>query len=269
MNDSTATSAPAMVVVTNWVSRIIAAGGASPSANTILTMTVFATGLYDKGIAAKMININCMVPDNITAAITPLIATQGSGSTGVSNTWSNSGFAGTDLSVAGLKGNGSNYLKTGVSPSSVINNNIGLSLYNTFNVSDSRNDFASPATQLIVNYGPGSVYWSCYTDVITGTPFSDNIGFVTGNRTDSTHSYLYKARSDTALTQIAGPGSTPGTSTTYDLWLFCLNNNGSPYGQSNKRFSFAGIHNGLTATEAGILFTLVQAMRTSLGGGYS
>jgi len=276
INDVTNTSPYVNTAITNWTSRVTAAGGAAPSATTVNALMIFLKGLYDSNLYAKMININCFVPDNITAAITPLIATIGSGSVGVSNTWFSSSFTVANLSISGLTGGGGGYyLKTGVIPAAIATNNIGLTLYNTISDTSNKNDFGVQVggvdTQLLGNY-QGAAYWDCYdggAGRISGTPLTNGLGYTSGNRISAVSSYIYKASSTVAHVSLAGPGSTPNTPpTVYDIWAFCMNNSGGAFGETTKRFSFMGIHNGLTATESSTFFNLIQTMRTNIGGGY-
>lgn len=46
------------------------------------------------------------------------------------------------------------------------------------------------------------------------------------------------------------------------------NGAGSPFDFSSKRYSFFAIHSGLTATESLAFYNLIQAFRTTLGGGF-
>jgi hypothetical protein len=55
---------------------------------------------------------------------------------------------------------------------------------------------------------------------------------------------------------------------TCEIYVFALNVNNSPAGPSRNRLSFAAIHQGLSSSESLAFYNLIQALRTSLGGGY-
>jgi hypothetical protein len=88
-------------VVANWALRVSINGGASPSTNTQIALTTFMQSLYNNNIYSKMISVNCLVPDNLIAASTPLIFIAGN------SLWTNHNFVSGDLTVNGLLGNGS------------------------------------------------------------------------------------------------------------------------------------------------------------------
>jgi hypothetical protein len=69
-----------------------------------------------------------------------------------------------------------------------------------------------------------------------------------------------------SATSSAAFSTTQPTST--GIIFFGTNENGSLANQSSKRYSFASLGNGLTASESVSLFNLVQTMRQQLGGGY-
>jgi hypothetical protein len=233
-------------------------------------------GLFNTGLYSKMININCFVPDNLTAAITPLIATAGSGSSEVSNTWTNIGFVDSDLSVSGLKGDGTSYLKTGAKMTDAPTDNVGMTLYNSFPDASNKNDFGvidatSQGTQFLLNY-QGTTYFDCYNGGASraqGTPLTNGLGYGGGNRISATSSSIFKASSTVPHAVAATSTGASGTPQIHrDLWVFCLNNQGSPFGQTSKCFSFVGFHQGLTVAQSSEFFNLIQTMRVGLGGGY-
>lgn len=278
------TSPPAYnPIVVNWQNRVVNGGGSSPSITTLNILNTFYNGLVSNGIASLMVNVNCFVPDSLQAALTPLIATSGNGSSTGTNTnsWVNTNFVSADLSINGLKGDGSTkYLNSGVIPSNCLGaQSAGVTIYNAFSEISTNVDAAvySGGTQgqllLILNYtGPGA-FFDVYSDSsgrINGSAaLAGGVGYTSGNRTNSTTSYLYKATSAISHVAIAGPGGTNvGSAPTKELTFYCYNNNGSMTQFVAKQFSFAAVHFGLTEAQSSALFNLVQAMRTSLGGGY-
>lgn len=270
-------------VIVDWAARVVTNGGAAPSANTKAALTTFYQGLVSNGLASKMKALNCFVPDNLIACITPLYKSASIGN----DPWTNGNFVDGDLTANGLAGNASNkYLDTGAVPTASYPNgcwstssNGGLSLYvHTSTTSPSREigsrDGNNYEINLLTNYG-GTTYFDSYTDNgtgrVSGTPIGGNgAGFTSGNRTAATSSYIYGANSITSsILTIAGPSGLPaGLPPMQAIYVFAANFGGSPAAYSDKRISFVAIHDGLTLSESQTLFNLVQAMRQSLGGGY-
>ena len=90
---------PEIDVVASWAERVVINGGVKPLQSTIDTLYTFYNGLVSAGLADKMIAVNCFVPDNLIAAITPLIVHP---EVGGFDPWTNVGFVAGDLSPAGL-----------------------------------------------------------------------------------------------------------------------------------------------------------------------
>lgn len=121
-------------IVVDWVNRIIKNGGTKPSQNTISSINHFYHNIASTTIFGKIQSLNCYVPDNLIAAITPLIKTYGN------DPWlnNNSQFVIGDLTINGLIGNGGTqfnqstvkYLNTGVLGTNYSSDNTaGLTLY--------------------------------------------------------------------------------------------------------------------------------------------
>ena len=279
------TSPPAYSnTVMNWQTRVISGGGSPPSIGTLNILNTFYNGLVRNGIDSLMVNVNCIVPDSLQAALTPLIATSGNGSPdGINvNSWVNMNFVSGDLSVNGLKGNASNkYLKTGVIPINCLGaQDAGVTLYNAFSEAsvgtDSGCNTGDGNSQLlfILNYTNYGTFFDVYNDStgrINGSlALSGGVGYTSGNRTNSTTSYLYKATSAISHTSFGGPGGTnSGAAPNTEYYFYCINNGGTAGGFVAKQFSFAAIHRGLTEAQSSIFFNLIQAMRVSMGGGYA
>lgn len=265
--------------VSQWSTRVITNGGAAVSANTMSSMNTFDVALNSAGLSSKMIAVNCFVPDNLIASITPLL--KGSGN----DPWTNNGFASGDLTVNGLVGNGAKYLNTGINPSVVFPSGsdpsgAGASIYVSSNSSNGSEvelgTYVNPAIFMLAASLSGLTYFYCFG---LSTPNSDYLsvsnsmwtGFLTGNRTSPTTFYLHKASSSVPFTQIAsGTGNFNGTALNQFCYVFAYYNGDTTgaYDFSTKRLSFAAIHNGLAASDAQTLYNAVQALRTALGGGY-
>lgn len=266
--------------VTAWSNRVVTNGGSTPSSGTLLALSTFVHDLYNANIFDQMIAVNCIVPDSLAAALTPLISNYGYSS----SLWINVGFVSGDLTINGLLNDGTKYLKTGLPPSSIYysTNDGGMTIY-VYSGSGAagQREIGSSATQgneieLLTNYG-GSAFFDCYNEnaggrIVTSSVVPNGHGFTSANRTDSTHEYMYAANSTTSFYTMAGPGGAPGSSMpTGEMYVFGVNNNAGGVlanEYSRKRISFAAAHHGLNATQAKAFFNAVQKMRQNLGGGY-
>lgn len=268
-------------IVDEWSNRITVAGGAAPAAGTKTAAKTFLDALSTAGILTKMKSVNIFAPDNLTAAITPLVRNAGA------DVWTNVNFVSGDLTVNGLIGNGSNkYLKTGLMAGTIwrLNDtsvNAGMSLYNVTSSNAACVDFGT-------SQSGGQIWFLMPSDnnnaayaAYGSTPGVDQIytgnsgwtGFLTGNKTSSTALAIHRANGGApSLAQVGtANGGTNGTSIGTDAYIFAGNYgtaaSGTPSFYSTKRYSFAAMHDGLTSTEAQSLFNAVQALRVSLGGG--
>lgn len=271
MNFFIAQSSAIHTTVQDWSRRVVKNGGALPSGDTHRALSNFCGGLDKYGLASKMRAVNCFVPDNLIASTTPLIKTYGN------DPWTNAAFVASDLTIAGLKGDGSTkYLDTGVNPSTALAvGSAGCSIYvslgNTGNESDNGVWSATPAANqmgMYISYG-GSSYWDCWNSNggRTSGANASFTGFITFNRTSTTSENVYKASSTVPYTAIAVASgqSSIGTQPNANIYIFRQNGN---TGGSSKRFSFAAIHDGLSVNDGASFFNLVQTMRQQLGGGY-
>ncbi len=261
--------------ITDWAARVVSNGGAAPSDATKSALNTFYLGLSSNSILSKMIAVCCFVPDNLIASITPLIKVAGN------DPWTNTSFVGGDLTSAGLKGNGSTkYLNTGVVPNSAFasNQDIGLTLYNSSDNTDAcEYDISAtdnPATLTILSFyhSCGGVdYFDCNDTVQGRTSGADSafLGYVSGNRTSNTAAAIYKANSSTAHTTVGSSVVSGGFRPSFALYAYASNRGGTLDGSlSAKRYSYVAIHLGLSSGESSAHYNLVQAMRTSLGGGF-
>jgi hypothetical protein len=226
-------------------------------------------------IASKMIAVNCFAPDSLIAAITPLIHTAGS------NPWTNHNFVGGDIAIQGLLGNtSSKYLDTGCNPASIYpnDNGCGFTLYSasTGSALSARMNAYNGSTMAGLYQDSSSSYTGAYqawdTSFVISALFpAGTFGFTSANRTASNAVAIYRANSLTAFAAGSSAGGAPGGRPNLNLWMNCWNFNGSPsqFPVSATRYSFAAIHLGLTSGEAQTLYNAVQALRITLGGGYT
>ena len=269
------TSSAGQLAASDWAARVVTNGGAAPSAGTKTALAGFYDAIDTAGILSKMLAVNCVVPDNLIAATTPLIKVLGS------DPWANHNFLVGDLTMNGLVGNGSTkYMDTGVIPGAaggMTNLTDGLTVYiftgnNNNEVEFSSYNGAVTQTQLYV-YG-GTAYFQA-NDGTAGAGTiaaveSNFTGYLSGNRIAQNDNKLYAASSSLVHGAIAsGAGlNSGGPSPTINLFVWCANSGGAPATYSSKRISFVAAHKGLTTTESLAFFNAIQAMRTALGGGY-
>lgn len=265
--------------VLNWVYRVGINGGAAPSQATITAMQTFVAALQTAGIWTNMRTVCCFVPDNLIAAITPLVNSYGN------DPWKNSGslpFTGGILSVNGLVGNGSAYLDTGFLPAQhfAAYNNAGLSLC------ISQTSSAGAKFELAAFDGSNLTcgLWQPSGFGLTGDLYGPVAGsglmafgalvntgwFISANRKDSTGLFgqLSGGNTANAYASLVNLGSNTSNSVpAYSLFSHARNNKGNADSQTTRTISFAAAHDALTLTQATALFNAVQALRTALGGG--
>lgn len=269
-------------VVINWAQRVVTNGGLIPSLNTQVTLTTFLQSLNSASLTSSIKTMNCFVPDGLVAAITPLINTFGN------DPWTNNNFtASSDLNGNGMIGNNSNkFLNTGVNPSTSMasNSNGGLTVYVTwvgtaFGAelgSWNSSNFNDHSFDLYSTYNDANSYFDCYGAnggaLGGGRLFAANarwLGYVSGNRTSTSSIAIYRANSTASHSTLASGVTSPDqTRPTASIYCFGVNGGGTVAQASDKRLSFAAIHDGLTFSQSVAFFSAVQNMRISLGGGY-
>ncbi len=265
-----------------WCNRVVSNGGSNPSLNTQLALSNFIQTLYNTNLYYKMIAVNCFVPDNLIATMTPLI--RGGGY----DPWINHGFIMSDLTIDGLAGDGSSkYIDTGIIPGTAYNNNnfnVGLSLYvSNIPISEYKMDFGvisgSGNFSIYAANATGLGYFFCWNAINYGVdllqfnyPSNTFAGFVCGTRQTNSSLTAYYANGTTPFGQCGiGSGTQTGINiNNYSIYEFNMNSNGSPTtgNFSSKRHSFSAIHYGLSQLDATNLYNAVQKMRIDIGGGY-
>jgi hypothetical protein len=263
-------------VAVEWAKRVVTNGGAGPSSNTIKVLSTFMFGMDTAGLTNKVLLINTFAPDNLIASLTPLLKFTGN------DPWTNNNFVAGDLTVDGLKGNGSSkYLNTGVLPNQFMTDGSASSIY-YFNTTGSTNYTFIGSTS-----GPGRLRNSWDTTIGYGNygeSFSDSNQVKANNNTAWFRGYICSSKTTTSLLNLYFANSTTahyavGTNTGTDgagtnspsnvvTYVFASNEAGTAASYCSGRLSFAALGKGLSSTDSLNLYTLVQAMRTSLGGGY-
>lgn len=223
------------------------------------------------GIDAKTIAINIFAPDNLIACLTPFYHTAGN------SLWVNHGFVVGNLTTAGLVGNNSNYLDSGVTGSAFpSDNSIGATMVTDGDASSGnfQNGSSNGALTTGIWLGRNTVT-SKDTFATGGTSFATDAsfkgaGFYSGSRIASNDIKLYYGTSAIAMSQI---GSNTGAGASRDgntMNVFSINLTGvsSNFSPCSDRISLMFWHWGLSSAETQIVFDAVKQMRGTLGGGF-
>lgn len=263
--------------------KIVAAGGAAISTTTSNSLRTFYSGLNTDGTLYLMSVVNAIVPDNLTAARTPVIWQTGS------EIWTNINFGTTNLSVSGLQGNGTDkYLGTGIIPahsnristtSAAISGLISANPGTTLTIVLAGNPVtANVSTLLSGNLGGLTSFRLWRNDLINQnflqaadpSPGATYIGWLSGNRTAANAIAVYIANTGLAhsvFTNATGAQTGTALSNTRDMFAFANNNNGVVAAPGAHTMSFVAWHGGMTQTQNSNLYARVHILRTALGGG--
>lgn len=263
--------------VHDWNRKIVAAGGANISTTTSNAARTFLAGLDTDGTLYTMLAVNPYVPDNLTAARTPIIWQAGA------EVWTNNNFGATNLTVDGLTGDGSTkYLGTAIVTATAVNRGFsetsaGMSMIVVSNNATGRYDAgvggagANSHFAILNENGLCQIYIWRFNVVNANFLIATGLtnGFLSGNRTAANAIALYRARSDTTFgTLTNGTGAQTGTTiATHALAAFALNSVGTVSGYSPHQVSYLSIHAGHTSTQSSNEFVRAQAFRTAIGGG--
>jgi hypothetical protein len=260
-------------VIVKWRKNAMSAGSGSISANTMKALNTFYKTIKRAGIAKKMVTLNCYVPDNLIASITPLIHINNSAYTNVN-------FVSSDLNKDGLKGDGtSKYLKTEVNPFLVMpdNNSGGLTLYSNQALSENAYSIGCQdgggTTTMILYYVFSNNATICdMFDPNVRLSFANTgfTGYISANRVSTSRSDLYLASS--RLSHYSATNNTTSSSAVrpnFEAYVHVANTGGSVSAWSSRRYSFSAIHYGLTNMESSYFYHAIQALRNRLGGGYA
>lgn len=272
---------PFLAQGSEWAARVVANGGPTPSANTINAMETLRRGLITAGLSGKIYSLCVFVPDSLTAALTPLIKIKGY------DPWTNQNFDSTNLTIEGLKGDGtSKYLFSGVQALFVQTNtagNCGLSVLITESAGNvaggdigqidvgSANPLILATSQAIDTGIVGqTAFYTSVSKLIGNFAFGPDYGrcgFVSGNSINS-NVVVYAQNPLIAQEMVASNHVTTAvTSISTNITVFAIIRETIPELFSAKRMSVALIHDGFTASEASTLASLLFACRTSIGGG--
>jgi hypothetical protein len=266
-------------IVTNWASRVVTNGGASPSAATQAALTTFCSALDTADIMRLICVMNPLVPDNLIAAQTGLIIEP----TNTNDPFTNSNFVAGDLTVNGLLGNAVNKkLDTGFNASIVFTATAGgAALYNTTSTNSTEqdmgaNNLGANQFQFHISFnvaGTGTAICDMFNDTTSRIQTANNgwTGYITMQRTLANVYQLYRANSVTPHANLGGVNANVNASTppAPTVFVFAMNNNGGGGASfSGKRLSFMSLNYGMTQAQSLSFFNAIQAMRTALGGGF-
>lgn len=267
-----------------WVAAIIANGGIAPSMTTQCAVDALYNGLATDGIDVKMGYVLPMVPDSLTAALTPLYRAGNNGNALAVN----HGFVLADLTVNGLKGDGATkYIDTGVLPAGLpyTDGTIGLAAYISVNPGESVLDLGmqgNPAASEVGLYparangtGFGAICnETAGSGLLTAALPNSFAGYQAVYRTTTTRFDYYYASSTQAHSNAGtdlnngGSGAAIGA---FSLFVFNENNKGTgPFaGQySSKTHSFDAVTLDLSAAQSQMFYNRIQTFRKALGGGF-
>ena len=265
---------PGTVKANDWASRVVANGGAAPSAGTKTALANFWDSLIASSLVTTILTLNAFVPDNLTAARTPFIVGPSA------DPWINHFFVPADLGVTGLLGDGTTkYLDLGFQPSSLGNLNHGFTVYNTTGSNANQQELA--VWNATTGFTCGVCFGgTCYYDdtykagagriaVVQGSTWT---GYTSMNRVAANDQRIFQARSTVPHTQLGATNAAVMTDERaaigFNFFLFCQPNSGVPAFFSSKTISFCAIHSGLSAAQSSTFFNAIVALRVALGGGW-
>lgn len=267
---------------TDWEMRVVANGGAQPSANTVVAMETLRLGCIAAGLTNKIHSLCVFVPDSLIAATTPLFKHFGS------DPWTNNNFLSGDLTVNGLKGNGTTKsLDTGVKSKDVQipanSATIGITVLVTESSSNAQcvvigQQQADDNRPLLLSVSSSGSTLAQYTSTTVANQNLTNdfgrVGYVSANRYvdgGNTNISIYVASPleshKTLDTKVSEGNQAVATLTDDTISIFAYKHGGTNSGWAPLTMSLAMVHDGFTAAESAAFWTLALACRQTLGGG--
>lgn len=266
--------------VCDWAHRVIANGAGVTAQATRIAMNTFDLAIVAGALDSHIYTLSTVVPDSLTASLTPLYKAQGSDP--YSGDWAASG------STVGIGANGWTFpsansgVGTGAIPSNFFTTgNGGVSFYAYNNTSDASIPSAGASVNAAANQmqsycnQAGTFFQSMFAQdaaflgvALPSNPFT---GYLSANRVSTTDIRLFGANSTTAHGQIGATNANANAATppTVAFTVFDVNNNGAPTaGTTGKTFSYFSLHDGFTQAQSLAEFNAVQTLRTALGGGF-
>jgi hypothetical protein len=268
--------------VSDWSARIVAAGGAAPSAGTQTAVDTWWTGL-SQSIKNQIIALNFFAPDNLTAACTPFIKGPGNA------VWTNNNFVGGDLSVSGLQGNGTTkFLDTGLTLANIAaqvgSNKLGIQIgalsaafRGAYNVGTY--DGTNPSVVFINTSQIGSMefdYWGAAGSTVRPDPGQNLTGLFMGERyslsTQTNMTYTPTSFAPLTYTFYSTPVNNVAASetlTVLHIYAFALNNNGVTQAWWPDKMNWISFSTGFSAADAQTFAIAARTLRDALGGSWN
>jgi len=259
-----------------WANRVVANGGAAPSAATQLAIANFQCGLVTDGLDTQMLSWNTFAADNLIAAITPQLLSVGT------DPWTNHGFVLADLTVNGLIGDGvGKWLGTGIQPqdnafwgAGAQQNSTGVTAYVTTNTNPAAGEVitgnsaggASLFDLEMFNGNTNTFMWDAPSSIsVANAGFT---GYVSANRTAANVFSLYEANSGIPH-HLLGSSAVNNTGVMtvppFKIPVFAFTNNAGTSLFSTHRLGFIGYHLGLSAAQSLLFSARVQTLMSALG----
>jgi hypothetical protein len=268
---------------TAWSAQVVTNGGAAPSASSVSAVSNFfyeldAASFTYSNSASMILFYNAFAPDSLIAAMTPQINVAGVA-------WTNRNFVLSDLTVNGLKGNGTNKsIATPYIPGNWWTNlNAGLSVYSSTTVAENSFEMGVGGSNfnsqfgINVNWSNGTCSCECWrfdspNTVIANLPSSPIAGWCSFSRILSNDLRMFFANSTNAHAQIGSTqtGAQNGAAAqggTQALEIFAINANGSLSNWTTRRLSCVAGHVGLVLVDNKTLYDRTVNLRTAFGGG--
>jgi hypothetical protein len=261
---------------TDWLTRVIANFGRSPTNAVIKAVNDFYNQLGNVGILSNMLVVNPFAFGSVGGGSalatleTPLI--RGSGR----DPWLDHNLTNANATINGFVGGG--FMRTGFIPSAGFAsiNSAGQSIYNFTSIEDGTNYDCGGYNSVDAIFSihvksVGNTLYDAFSLANRVSVASSGSGFYSVNRVSATDLRLYFGNSTNATAQVGstsalGAGAMPAIEV--DVSALALDNAGNAFGTSNQTHSFWAAHTGLTITQADLLKQAVQAMRVAMGGGF-
>lgn len=247
----------------DWVTRVYSNGGTA-SQSTMLAVSQFVASCKSANIWSKLNRVNLFAGTQLAAALVPLKVGGGNA------TDTNVNFVAGDYTEAtGLTGNGTTkYLNTGLLANALTANDTHLALYNRASPGGlymAAVDGGGNSLQLLAPFGDNTVFSRQYSTgggQLVSPALTGPTGFVIGTRTASNAHSIYRNGSS-----IASNATSAGTLPALALFVFAINNAGTPFAYVAGPAAAYSIGSGLTAADVTAYTTIMETFQDALGRG--